>query len=532
MFRPDKSAAVARDPDKLTAVQKEALRALKIPLCDGILVVGIPVGSSAFIQATLDEVVAEIRAKAESIVQTGKASPNTGQALFTSACLGIASMFTHLMRSLPPPVVEKHAREVDTIAVECVRRVLRLEHIDLEKEEGREFRERLFLCKGGMGMMSCARTADAAYVGHWALVGPAVQKMLPHTAIADMRTITSTPVLKELKAAADRIAGEVTDAGIKGEVLNLPQMLSNSSRGKQGEISTYLGELALKRFVSNLPVDTVRQRERKRAFISGMAPEAVAGIHASRSSLLCQLTDDEHRVTCAHRLGVDAFPPRQVARKCPDCHQPFADLTAHALSCSSKEAQGQRTRLHTAIDIAARAIIRDLNPECHVTAARDAYPVDHGFAASEDKFLNHHADAYVYDAGAGIGFLIDFTFTNAAKSGGKDGAEPGGHADLEEARKYAQYSTQFPGFCADSSPALVIVSMERHGSWSKGTIDFWEALLHSAHTRQKASEFPVHLSVMKRWVFQTLAVALRRVNASHILQFRRRVLESTRAGGR
>ena len=137
------------------------------------------------------------------------------------------------------------------------------------------------------------------------------------------------------------------------------------------------------------------------------------------SSLLCQLTDDEHRVTCAHRLGVDAFPPSQVAKKCPDCHQSFPDLTAHALSCPSKEAQGQRTRLHTAIDIAARAIIRDLDSECLVTAARDAYPVDHGFAASEDKFLNHRADAYVYDAGAGIGYLIDFTFTNAAKSGGK-----------------------------------------------------------------------------------------------------------------
>ena len=31
--------------------------------------------------------------------------------------------------------------------------------------------------------------------------------------------------------------------------------------------------------------------------------------------------------------------------------------------------------------------------------------------------------------------------------------------------------------------------MERHGSWSKGTIGFWKALLHRARTRQKASEF-------------------------------------------
>ena len=68
--------------------------------------------------------------------------------------------------------------------------------------------------------------------------------------------------------------------------------------------------------------------------------------------------------------------------------------------------------------------------------------------------------------------------------------------------------------------------MERHGSWSKGTRDYWAACVHAAHQRQKTSEFPVPpLSVLTRRVRQTLAVALMRVNASHILQFRRRALE-------
>ena len=61
------------------------------------------------------------------------------------------------------------------------------------------------------------------------------------------------------------------------------------------------------------------------------------------------------------------------------------------MPCSSVEAQGQRTRFHTAIDIAVRALIRDFDPDCLATAARDAYPVDHGFAASEDRFNNRHA---------------------------------------------------------------------------------------------------------------------------------------------
>ena len=41
-----------------------------------------------------------------------------------------------------------------------------------------------------------------------------------------------------------------------------------------------------------------------------------------------------------------------------------------------------------------------------------------------------------------------------------------------------------------------------------------------------SSEFPTPLSVLSRRVVQTLAVALRRVNASHILQFHRRALHS------
>ena len=88
----------------------------------------------------------------------------------------------------------------------------------------------------------------------------------------------------------------------------------------------------------------------------------------------------------------------------------------------------------------------------------------------------------------------------------------------EEIRKYAQYKREFPDFSAVSSPALVIVAMECHGSWGKGTKVYWKTLVHAANERQKTrlGEFPVHLSVLTRRVLQTLAVALRRVNASRI----------------
>ena len=160
------------------------------------------------------------------------------------------------------------------------------------------------------------------------------------------------------------------------------------------------------------------------------------------------------------------------------------------------------------MDVASRSLIRD--PECAVTGSQDAYPADYG---------------------TGTGHLIDFTFTNSAKSTGKNGAAPGGQADEAELAKYVQYHGQFHGLNANSSPALIILCMERHGSWSQGTRDYWKALVHAAHERLKTREFPVHLSVLTRRVLQTLAVALRRMNASRILQFRRRALDGAQRVG-
>jgi hypothetical protein len=185
------------------------------------------------------------------------------------------------------------------------------------------------------------------------------------------------------------------------------------------------------------------------------------------------------------------------------------------------------------METAARALIRWLDDQCWVTGSNDAYPADHGIPVSTSHAyaINHRADAFVWDAATGNGFFIDYTFTDAAKSEGKDGALPGGQADIEEDRKMKQYGKQFPSLTVDSSPALVILSMERHGSWSKGTCEFWKARVHNASTRGQSKEFPIHKSVITRRVLQTLAVALQRCNALRILQLHRRAYFGAQRGG-
>ena len=88
-------------------------------------------------------------------------------------------------------------------------------------------------------MTSCARTADAAYIGHWALVGPTVQKMLPQGVSLTDEAMTLPPLLA-LTAAAARVAGAAKASAIKRVVTDLPQLLSNSQKGMQGVIAKHL----------------------------------------------------------------------------------------------------------------------------------------------------------------------------------------------------------------------------------------------------------------------------------------------------
>jgi hypothetical protein len=159
---------------------------------------------------------------------------------------------------------------------------------------------------------------------------------------------------------------------------------------------------------------------------------------------------------------------------------------------------------------------------------RGAYPADHGFTVSEahSEAANHHADAFVYDSATNYGHLIDFTFTSAAKSTGVNGAVAGGQADLADADKGKQYNKdnkEFPDLKPDSLPiAFVSLSMERNGSWRQGTWSYWKARVDNAHRNQDGTEFPTPHSVLTRRVLQTLAVALWRISAGHILQLHRR----------
>ena len=95
-------------------------------------------------------------------------------------------------------------------------------------------------------------------------------------------TLQLAPLLAPQKAA-ERVAAAATASEIKRMVDELPMLLSNRSKGLQGEISRHQAEVKQERYVKSMPTSTAEQKTRKRTFVSGASKEGEAALHVSRT---------------------------------------------------------------------------------------------------------------------------------------------------------------------------------------------------------------------------------------------------------
>ena len=95
-----------------------------------------------------------------------------------------------------------------------------------------------------------------------------MQAMLPKLALTEQLA----PLLAPQKAA-ERVAAAATASEIKRMVDELPMLLSNRSKGLQGEISRHQAEVKQERYVKSMPMGTAEQKAPKRAFVSGASKE-------------------------------------------------------------------------------------------------------------------------------------------------------------------------------------------------------------------------------------------------------------------
>ena len=168
---------------RLSAEVQTKLEELRIPVVPGIKTGGIPIGSAAFIQQYLTKRLSQVDSVATILEAAAKdnSADTPWQGLFALVQLCIANSQNHLMRALPPSTTRAFAAQFDErVAKLALRTCGHWQAADnISSLQGRVIG--LPSCWGGLSIRAIASTADAAYVGAAALIGPAVKGLVAET---------------------------------------------------------------------------------------------------------------------------------------------------------------------------------------------------------------------------------------------------------------------------------------------------------------------------------------------------------------
>ena len=128
-----------------------------------------------------------------------------------------------------------------------------------------------------------------------------MQAMLPKLALTEAATLQLAPLLAPQKAA-ERVAAAATASEIKRMVDELPMLLSNRSKGLQGEISRHQAEVKQERYVKSMPMGTAEQKARK----CHAKTRVISPGHLSHLKLNVQrlITTNSYTTSCIRYCGM------------------------------------------------------------------------------------------------------------------------------------------------------------------------------------------------------------------------------------
>jgi hypothetical protein len=162
-------------------------------------------------------------------------------------------------------------------------------------------------------------------------------------------------ILVELKAALQRVSAAATTSAVKRTVADVAQLLCNSQRGLQGLISGHLVAVAEERYLGSMSTVTEADKLRKRAFVSGLSTEAAAAVYVFAPPPPQPFDGLGVPLQLCTQAGGFSFPGAREGSKVsglPPAHPDRLDYTRTSQACGRQEAQTQRTKLHTAMEIA------------------------------------------------------------------------------------------------------------------------------------------------------------------------------------
>jgi hypothetical protein len=510
----------------------------------GFVVLGVPVGTDAFIRdhvgEQVDAILQQLPAIQQLVRDPEQSKTGTLQQIFNLVRLCIPSQFTYTLRTVPPSLVRAAAVKLDNGVANFIAQLLGFREAD-DSDAAAAQRRRILLPidKGGMGIMSSARASYAGYVAAWAQAAPVIKTLCPQLVDA-VQGVSDRPddMPRHLRALHDTLLrfGKGNDTLVHIESMadfTLHNMFDEPlpTAGLQHKITEALAQRELDEIKASLDTRNTADKQAMMILNSVVHKSSGAWVTANPTSYYTKMSDQNFRDSAQLRVGMQQ---RDEPGACAKCGSATAmDIYhLHVQRCRGKDnAQvGNLTERHTDIRDVLKTIISKYLPkyksikEPLVTDPRWKWPTVGNVSNSMRR-----GDLIVWtteEGGAPEPVLIDITCTGLNPAGP---AEPLANADKATAAKINKYKSAFK--IPDNQ--LIIFSVEATGAINKAGVDWLKSIIKHQFTTRRGNNYITdwkQYSKLVRLAFEWIAVAVQKGVGTQVASYRHAAARALQPG--
>ena len=238
---------------------------------------------------------------------------------------------THLLRSLPPEVLEHVATRFDAEVLSTFQHLMQY---TLPLSTSEQAQTRMPIRHGGIGLPSVSSTAPSAFLGSWCQVLHEVETALD-TSLVD----GDTPTRRELEAAEQRYAAGLTTMGEpRPAPINWQAMADAPTRKAQQKLTRKHQEAARRDWMATQPPRDQARLQSCSGWGAG-APLTAVPIDQEQT-----MSDATMHTMLRLRLGLPLYAPDT---HCQRCNQPLDPHGRHSRRCpGNHNYQHDRMRDH------------------------------------------------------------------------------------------------------------------------------------------------------------------------------------------
>ena len=491
----------------------------------------MPIGSHAFIESFLNAKYAKFDALATRLEDVAKDTDSAiaWQALFGVVSHCVAPSFHHLARSVLPSLFRPFALRFDArltlLALRASGHWGAAQDSMSAEAAIRDRVVRLPTAWGGLGIQSLASVVDAAFVGAAALTGPAVKGLVAETCFT-----ADTAFRRELIDALERLhpaivhpqppefvelegeeEGPEDDHRPSIEVLKAlsAETIYDASRGRV--------QAALSSKVACMEAVAVRAAMLEAGDVAGAArfvdrwqQGASAWLHASRKDPRQQLKNAHFRVAVGLLLGINCFPDVQQETPCPRCPNVVGPhLQQHMLRCKAVYTGGNNKR-HNAVQQELLHWFREAGANVVCTPGVQSFT---GAEPASAAHAGRMVDLGVCGLDDGPVIAVDLCVSDCGTGSPPRKFKSGAKSETKGREKRRKYRQRFPAIPENqlSCPSYGVT-----GSRNKEAIVLQKRIINALAAADKT----VHRSLVAARVNQAISVAVQRVVAFNILEYR------------